>query len=388
MIAKINVLLLGLFTGQACSTYESSYDPSSSETVHSAGAASNDDDPSSEQASNEEGGFALHWHFPCEEDSLEQVDSYGFYAAGHNWLNIQTLESFQLKVSGRACDSIAARNTVFVLDTSGSMGDKDRPQQGDNSCSRYRVLEELAAKLYRSEALNLGVIRFSGSASCLKLTATGITFGDCQSAGLIAAHEFKRIVDEHSDQLKSVACSFNGGTSYTSALTAAEHLFAAGGGGNNELYFFSDGEPGDGPAAKTAATRMKNKHAFIATIGFGDRAGNFLKGNISSVVKGEAAHRQANNISDLATHFNNLLDTNHATGKLKWERYGLQPDSGTVTLDALIQNDGSYSVPALTFDVSEPLDNKEQEGVRLEISIQPGFSKSSEYTIKADLRFE
>ena len=378
MTGKISALLLGMYVWQACSIYEHAFDPSSSAAARS-GANSGQ--------RLENGSLELNWHFPCDKDDADHTNGQSFYGDGYNWLDIQPLQRLQFQITGRACRSGYVRNTVFVFDNSGSMLKNDPQRNG--SCARFRTLNVLAEKLYREELVNLGVVLFSDLAACLTLTRSGYTFtNDCSSADLIAARDFKRIVDEHSEQLKSDICLSLAGTSYSEAFAAAEDLLShSADGSSNELYFFSDGAPTSNPFDAIEDAEQIKEYAFIATVGFGNHTW-LLQEKIASRVKGESAHRQANDIDELSTYFSELLDTNHATGKLEWERYGLHKEKGTIKLDDLIQDDGSFTVPLLNFDVSAPLDANQPSGILMKFTIQPGFSKNSEYTIDADLRFE
>lgn len=374
MIGKFSAMLLGMYVWQACSIYEHAFDPSSSSAANAGRGVSN-------------GSLKLNWHFPCDKDDADHTDGQSFYGEGYNWLNIQMLKRLRFQITGRACSSGYIRNTVFVFDNSGSMLEND--PQINGSCARFRTLNVLAEKLYREELVKLGIVLFSDRAACLTLTDSGYTFtNDCLSADLIAAQDFKRIVDKHSEQLKADVCLSLTGTDYSEAFAAAEDLFShSADSSGNELYFFSDGAPSSDPFdAIEDAERIKD-YAFIATVGFGEHTW-FLREKIASRVKDETAHRQANDIDELSTYFSELLDTNHATGKLEWERYGSHKEKGTVKLDDLIQDDGSFTVPLMNFDVSDPLDDNQPSGILMKFTIKPGFSKNSEYTIDADLRFE
>ncbi|MDE3270195.1 MAG: VWA domain-containing protein [Pseudomonadota bacterium] len=336
-----------------------------------------------------DGSVELHWHFPCEDGEVSHAQRNDFVGTGHNWLMIQTIKTLKISISGQVCADSSGRDAVFVIDTSGSMSvDKFK----NSGCARYDALKTLAAKIHRSESLNVGLVLFSNGAKCLASDGSDrdSRFRTCGSANLIPAQNFQEIIS--SADVARAVCHDEGGTSYESAFSAAEQLFGKGASGNRkEIYFFSDGEPNKKDRAKNAANKIK-EYGFIATIGFTPAAGNFLRPHIASVVKGKPAHRQAENIEDLSAHFSDLLATNHAIGTLEWERYGSSSDSGTADLGSLIDADGGFTLPAqesgMSFDVSAPLAAQEPSGVLMKLVIQPGFGSDSEYVMDADLRFE
>ena len=322
----------------------------------------------------EQGGVReLSWHFPCDDS---RVNGYDFVGAGSQQQNLADIAELKLQVSGVLCDSqYLPRDVVFVIDTSGSMGESD-PIDRHGSCGRLRAIDHVASYLADFREAQVGLVIYNTRAEALH-------------SRLVSAPEFYANYISDRDNMRELLCKSQQFTNYHRALVKTEQLLATGRQDSfKEVYFFSDGEPhdtffGGDPAGLEVAERLRETTT-IATIGLG-KVG-VLEQDIASRVNGLPLHRQAEDLDELFNVLQELVETKNVGATLSYRYLGTE-DSYSIDLWHQAQFDqqrATFNLEPLVFDI-DPDDARKNRG--LAITIKYWDNNANTYQAHGELNF-
>lgn len=274
------------------------------------------------------------WVFQCPSDRVTLP------AAARNELVLEDAGPFAqyrekltntpFTISGKLCPAERlARDAVFVVDVSGSMGVNDpyipdAANPGHYTCGRLEALRALLDKMPAATS-SFGIALFSDDvegASTQMFTDRQALLADIAQGGDIE------------DQI----CQYLGGTYYAEGLSAAKTLLATSRlDATKEIYFLTDGAPTDASDAERVATDLRTngvtigteaRPVTIATIMLGRTSDTFLRDKIASKdAAGLPYHVVANNAGDLAGALDTLADSQLAGAHIL---HGADPLVGTL----------------------------------------------------------
>lgn len=191
----------------------------------------------------------MTWDFPCSSDgeSGGRRVGEGVEMSGHGtyFFDPFELQGADLILKGEVCPpEKIKRDIVFVIDVSGSMGTNDPVVNG--SCGRLNAVQEVIKRNPGDGSAAFGVVTFDGLVQ-KKSTAFSVTQDELLT-GISGATE-NAVTD---------FCMIAGGTNYQGALTESTILLKKGrSDATKEIYFISDGAPGDGLEGLAEAELLK-----------------------------------------------------------------------------------------------------------------------------------
>ncbi len=302
----------------------------------------------------------LNWFWQCESDPTSvpkaaDDSSLVLQGVGPHRFDPDQVSGTKVTLSGRLCPPAALkRDIVFVIDTSGSMGQND-PRTGSN-CGRLAAVRQVLLAL-PGGAANFGVVTFNSDldrTSSRLYDNVNLLFTELAGVGDIA----------------DVICNIEGGTNYEAGLTRASALLAAGrADAAKEIYFVSDGQPDSGKEGIQVATQLKSIGVYSGTTAAPVTIATIMLAGNDEIMSTQIASRDAKTgaplhafvaqVSGLAKAFDGLASNEIVSAKLEYRAVG---SSKWLAVDLLTRLDAqfNFTLPSINIDLS-----KEPEGLEV-----------------------
>jgi len=338
----------------------------------------------------EQRATSLTWHWQCASSpgtapTPPTPDDVVVVGSSDRTFQASRFAGVPMTVQGEICPLETQRDIVFVIDVSGSMGDRVVGGQNlagndpriNGSCGRLAAMQSVIDSATAGSNARFAGVTFNGGVATVSpafaSNAQGIFTGN----------------------LADVVCAAAGGTNYTASLDRAEQLLLnARPGASKEIYFITDGQPYDGAANPLERTNINGVpsaarlHApppagagvTIVTVMLGvDAIGNnHLQTLIASKSPaGTPLHANVANASQLAATVTQLAQNDLSIGSVKYRAIGA---STWAEFNLLSGRSGNrFALPPITIDVASA-----PYGLEMEYSYQDkrGKTYSSSGSIK------